>query len=266
MKAYCLIRPAPVYRRDGFLRGLAAAGFSVAGNYDIARGGQGDVLVTWNRYDGVHQLAERFEREGGRVMVAENGYVANDRDNRTRYAIAWGGHNGSGYTPTPDETRWPALGLTLKPWREDGEHVLVCPNRSFGRPDLIMPHMWPENVVRELKRHTKRPIRVRPHPGNGTPKVPLSQDLKNAWAVVVWSSSVGCEALLQGIPVFVCAPYWVGASAALRNLEDIDNPPLRDRTQAMHNIAWSQWHIEEIERGEPFLHLLHRPPARTGSM
>jgi hypothetical protein len=255
-----------VYRRDAFLKGLAAAGYQVQPERALIRGAPDDVLVIWNRYEGVHQTATKFENEGGTVIVAENGYIANDRNNRTRYAIAKAGHNGSGWIPFPDHERFPLLGLTPKPWRTDGEHILVCPNRSFGRPDIIMPPMWPEQIVRELARWTKRPIRVRPHPGNGEAKVPLAKDLNNAWAVVIWSSSVGCEALLQGIPVFCRAPFWVGAQAATKDIRIIDQPPLTDRAKALETIAWSQWHLEEIEIGAPFLHLRNRPSARFGGM
>lgn len=254
-KAYCAIRDQPVYRRDAFVRGLEAAGYQVMPMHTIGPGRKGDVLVIWNRYGGLHDTASRFEREGGVVLVAENGYLANDRSNRTRYAIARTGHNGSGEWFFGGPERWEKLQIRLQPWRESGDHILICPNRSFGRPGYIMPSDWPEVVAKQLKGITKRPVRIRPHPGNDPPKRPLADDLRNAWAVIIWSSSSGCEALVSGIPVFCFAPAWIAKSATCPDIRLINNPPLPDRLPAMQRLAWAQWHVEEIARGEPFQYL-----------
>jgi hypothetical protein len=263
--AYCHIRDQPVYRRDAFVRGLQAQGYEVRGpsqNMD-----DGEVLVIWNRYLHWHDMACKFEARGGVVLVAENGYMGNDRRDRKVYAIAREGHNGSGTWPQGDGARWAALGLQLAPWRTAGPmaHVLVCPNRSFGRPDTVMHPMWGEATAQRLRTLTQRPVRLRPHPGNDPPKIPFAKDLEHAWAVVIWSSSVGCDALLAGVPVFACAPYWVamGASSG-SDLKAIDNPTLPDRLPAMQKLAWAQWHLKEIESGEAFQHLLDTPSACDG--
>lgn len=269
MKAYCLIRSDPVYRREAFCNGLANAGYSVQGCrgwFDAGPGRPGDVLVMWNRYGEWHQLATRFEKEGGDVIVAENAYVALDRANRQRYAIARDGHNGSGCWHVGGPERWQALGIELQPWREQGEHILVLPNRSFGRPDMIMPTSWAEDVAAKLRKYTTRPVRVRPHPGNNPPKKALADDLRDAWAAVVWTSSAGCEALIAGIPVYCTGPYWVAGLASCKDLRTIDNPTLPDRLPAMQRLAWAQWHIEEIQRGEPFQYLRDKPCTFPGSV
>lgn len=255
LKAYCAIRDQPVYRREVFVAGLKAAGYDVQPLHCIGSGKPGEVLVIWNRYGGLHETASRFEKNGGTVLVAENAYLGNDRSNRTRYAIARGGHNGQGEWYCGGPERWQNLGIALKPWRQEGEHVLVCPNRSFGRPGYIMPSNWPEVVIANLRTLTKRPIRLRLHPGNSPPKTPLSQDLKNAWAVVIWSSSVGCEALVEGIPVLCLSPAWILKSVTSPDLRNINDPPLLDRLPGFEKLAWAQWHIDEIASGEPFHYL-----------
>jgi hypothetical protein len=263
LKAYCLIREQPWYRADAFREGLRKAGYEVVPRRpsDLRQVGGGDVLVIWNRYGEYHDLACAFETRGARVVVAENGYVANDRTNRTRYAVALDGHNGQGRWYPGDGERWRSLGIEVAPWRDDGGHVLVCPNRSFGRPGYIMPPVWPEDVVRRLQRATKRKIKVRPHPGNEPAKTPIEDDLDGAWAVVVWSSSVGVEALLRGVPVVCESPAWIARGAASTSIKDIDKIELPDRMPTLHALAWAQWHIAEIGRGDPFQHLLHRTPA-----
>lgn len=254
-----MIRRDPWYRHDAFVMGLRAAGYEVHDGAPSERAGPGDVMVCWNRYYQTEQLADRCEAEGGTVLVAENGYVRGRHDGGDHYALAIHGHNGSGQWHIGGPERWNALGIDLKPWRTDGEHILVAPNRSFGMRGFVMPERWGEHTADELRRMTKREVRLRPHPGNGKPAVPLERDLEGAHCVVIWSSSVGVKALIGGIPVVCMAPWWVCKSAAH---PDVLSANLRGRAydvareKALHALAWAQWSVQEIASGEPFRYLL----------
>lgn len=227
-----------------------------------------DLLVIWNRYDDKHQLACAVERAGGRVIVAENGYlgrggtapkfeVAGGPQPGHYFALALGGHNGSGQWPDGGSERFEALDVTLRPMREDGEHILVCPSRSFGRPDTIMPANWADTTVAALKRITNREIRLRMHPGGNRPQRDLAADLENAWAVVIWASSAGVHALVSGIPVVAMAPYWICKSAAADRLDMVNSRGWHDgRVQAFRRLGWAQWTGAEIASGVPFHALL----------
>jgi hypothetical protein len=203
-KAYCLIRQQPHYRHESFVAGLKAAGYDVACSRPDFPARRDQVLLIWNRYGEIEQLADRFEADGGTVLVAENGYLGAAVDGKTGipkqqvakgiepqhyYAIARHGHNGSGQTVA----RWrpralcEALGLELAPWRTDGRHILVCPNRYFGMKGFIQPQDWDEKTAQRLRKLTGRPVRIRPHPGNGKPLIPLEHDLQDCWAVAVWA-------------------------------------------------------------------------------
>lgn len=268
-KAHCLIRPQPVYRREAFMAGLAAAGYDVRTGAPGAIEG-GDVVVMWNRYAENHALALRYEAAGAVVLIAENGYLGRGgvsphaTDPREWYALAIGGHNGSGTWPSGGPERWNALDIELQPWRTQGAHILVCPNRSFGRPDLIMPPRWAENVAKRLAAVTLREIRIRPHPGNYPAKVPLAQDLAQAWACVIWTSSAGVHALIAGVPVICEGPFWICKHAAFTRLwAELDDAQAADRwcsaalrQRALERLAWAQWHVDEIARGDCFRHLL----------
>lgn len=266
-RAFCLIRDQPFYRRDAFFAGLTAAGYQVF-NVPPARVENGDVLVTWNRYGHVQQIADRFEAEGGTVIAAENGYLNPGGGNpkfdahegvHGYYALALHGHNGSGKWPIGDGSRWMALGIELKPWRMDGGHILVCPNRTFGSREMEPPPNWTLDVEDLLRRATKREIRIRPHPGNSRPARTLEQDLEGAWACVIWASSAGVHALINGIPVFQTAPSWICTGAASLNLNMIEDPAMdyERREGALHRMAWAQWTVDEIARGAPFKLLLN---------
>lgn len=271
MRAYVLIREAPWYRREAFASGLKTAGYEVLLRHPDPNAGPGDVLVIWNRYGANHVIASKFESAGGIVLVAENGYLsagggAPKFDVHPQgpkpgdyYALSKHGHNGSGVWPEGGPERWRALGIELKPWRADGGHILVCGQRGIGSPTMASPPDWHEHIAARIRKLTKRPVRVRPHPGNNAPKRPLTEDLAGAWAVVVWSSGSGVKALTAGIPAFYDAPHWICAGAAVRVRDaDYAAPKCDDaaRLSALERMAWAQWTVAELQSGEPFRMLL----------
>ena len=266
-RAWCVLREQPNYRRDAFMAGLAAAGYKAiaqelhTAQIDFRSVRAEDRLVVWNRYGTGEVLARNFEGAGGRVIVAENGYLS--PDGRQRYALANDQHNGGGTWPEGGGERFAALGAELKPWRGqdgtravDGGHILVCPNRPFGPKGFAMAQDWAAGAARRLQQHTKREVRVRPHPGNWQkepPKVPLADDLAGCWAVVTWASSAGVHALLAGVPVIFEAPWWICSGAAWTELRKVDSTPSHDgRPKTFARLAWAQWTTEEISSGLPF--------------
>jgi hypothetical protein len=278
VRCHCLIRPEPFYRREAFVTGLKAAGHEVVDG--PPRNPDADtLLVIWNRYGPTHDLASRVEAAGGVVICTENGYLGrggsvpkwdvhpNGPKPDDYYALSLGGHNGSGSWSEGDGSRWESLGIPLMPLRRQGEHILICSSRPFGRPGLIQPDNWPDVTARRLRALTGREVRVRAHPGNDAPQRPLSADLEGAWAVVIWASSAGVHALVSGVPVLCEAPKWICKSASLpswRALEVLeDSQHERDtwerlRLKALERMAWGQWTCAEVESGLPFDHLLRR--------
>lgn len=253
--AYCLIREGHGYRRDAFHKGLRAAGYNVVAD-PPGRTDPTDLLVIWNRYFQNHDIATRAEARGTRVLVAENGFFARPSLGGMHYALALHGHNGIGTWPEGDGARWAELGVELKPWRTDGRHILVAPNRTFGMPGFSMPPEWPKAAVDALRKYTKREVRHRAHPGNDAPRIPLEEDLRDAWAVVIWTSSVGVHALCAGIPVICCAPRWIAKAATSESLAAVEAPPMPDRLRPLERLAWAQWTLDEIQSGEAFRCLL----------
>lgn len=245
--AYNLIRPQPHYRREAFTAGLKAAGFEVREN-TCGTACPGDVLLIWNRYGHLEQTADRFEAQGGRVLVAENSYLGMNRGDRRLYALAWHAHNGRGQWFPGGPERFASLGINLQTMRPDqpaaGEFVLVAPNRPFGMAGGVMPADWADRVAQRLRSQGER-VMVRNHPGNTEAAVPLERDLDGASRVEIWSSSVGVSALVSGIPVVCHAPWWI--------CKDWE---LIGRQAALERLAWAQWTVEEISDGTAFRHLL----------
>lgn len=249
MIALCTIRPQPHYRRDAFECGLRKAGYSLV--QSGTPNGPNDIFVTWNRYGANGAMADAWERQGGTVLVCENGYLGRDEQDRQYYAISVHGHNGSGWFPVGPEDRFAKLGIELKPWRANGEHILVCGQRGIGSREMASPPDWHVKAANRLRKLTDRPVKVRTHPGNNAPATPLEDDLSGAFACSIWSSGSGVKALQQGIPVMFDAPYWICQDAASNEFDTRDDLR-KDRAKAMHKMAWGQRSVAEIESGEPF--------------
>ena len=264
MRAICLIRPAPHYRREAFVAGLEANGYRVSLDRPV-KPEAGDVLVLWNRYGMNDVLAAKWEAAGCPVIVAENGYLGRDAEDRQFYALALGDHNGAGQWTTPGDDswgqRWASLDATPAPWRAPTPqgHILICGQRGIGSARMVVANDWRDGVVRRLRTKTKRPIRFRRHPAQaGPPMPPLEEDLAGAWACVIWASTAGVRALILGVPVFYDAPAWICSGAARHGLDRIEEPMTDDarRSVALSRMAWAQWTVEEIASGEPFRRLL----------
>lgn len=147
--------------------------------------------------------------------------------------------------------RWRALGLEIKPWRKTGEHVLVACQSDFWheRHGDGSAKAFAEKVTRKLAEFTNRPVIVRGKPIAGHVEPPLSEHLRDCWAVVIYSSMVGAEALLEGVPVFALGPTALQpmSSGALESIESPRYP--KEREQWAGVLADNQWRLQEIADG-----------------
>jgi hypothetical protein len=155
----------------------------------------------------------------------------------------------------PDD-RFKKFDIKLKDWRKSGNHILVCPS-SVTMNNFITQPNWLEDTIHTLKKFTDRPIRVRQKPrarGTSGPMaatVPLSEDLKNCWAVVTAVSATVVESAIAGIPVF---SHHLGPGAGLGNINysQIETPKLNDREPWLSTLCYSQFTPKEIASGEAF--------------
>lgn len=260
-RALCLIRPQPVYRREAFIKGLRAAKYAVVDRID--KPDSGDVVVMWNRYSHNDEVAQQFERAGARVVIIENGYFGKSWLGDRWFAAALNQHNGAGTWPDGGPERWESFGVKPEPWRTGGKERIILGQRCIGSGAVRSPPMWAETVVRKIGG------RIRPHPGNGEPKIVLDDDLRDAASVVTWGSSAGLKALLLGVPVWYDFPKWIGAEAA-KPLSEFRGPgntlaPVKrsdeDRLAMFRRLAWAMWRACEVEDGTMFHALLQEEQA-----
>ena len=250
--AVLLIRKEPAYRRLAFEAGLKRL------NYDITEDMRrapalltpDDLLISWNLKAGKEENdARAWERRGGTVIVAENGYL--QKTDKTMYALSTHGHNGSGWYPYDmDEGRFDKLGFELQPWRDadmKDDLWMIFGQRGIGSSLMASPPQWGEKLLKKLKGCGLN-AHLRQHPGNFAPKTPLLDDIRRAGICCIWSSSAGVRALVEGRPVQTSAPHWIcdgGSHPATRY-------------GALNRMAHGQWHHEEIATGEPFARMRAR--------
>lgn len=247
--AIITIRKEPFYRRNAVESGLKRLGYRLATETRGASSPSSpdDLLVLWNKKRGQEEeWAHLWERQGGTVIIMENGYL--QKVDKTMYALSTHGHNGSGWFPTSDEDRFSRLGFELKPWRTDGAYSLVCGQRGIGSSLMASPPQWAERTAAKLMAAKKDiAVKLRLHPGNHAPKVPLLHDLRGARDCYVWSSASGVLALVEGVPVLHAAPHWI--------CEGWGKDRETAREVALNHMAHGQWSVAEIEAGEPFAHM-----------
>ncbi len=149
--------------------------------------------------------------------------------------------------------RFDKFNLKIKAPTLNGEHILVCPS-SPGIPAYLETPDWTQQTVEQLKRYTDRPIKIREKPrGRGTSgpseaKVPLAEDLKNAWACVTSCSISAIEAVCMGKPVYCHEKSFAHAMGNL-HLADIEQPFFADPEPWLYSLAYQQFTPEEFSNG-----------------
>lgn len=262
-RAVCLVRQEPHYRRQAFVDGLMRAGYTL---HDHIEPGPSDVLVVWNLSGHGAAMAAQFRKAGARVLVAENGYIGADAQGQQLYALALGGHNGSGTWPQGGPERWAALCIEPAPWRAHGTQIVVRGQRGIGSPEMASPPSWHQFAARRLERAApKRWQIIQEHTGKPACHAAAAADIDHALigahAMCIWASAAGVRALVKGVPVFYDAPHWICEQAAVRGIENVEHPRQDDgaRARALRALAWAQWSAAELASGEPFVQLLGMP-------
>jgi len=168
------------------------------------------------------------------------------------------------------------LGLKMRPWRADGNHIIITTQQYNSQQWAGMPSTeeWIRNTVDLVRQYSQRPIVLRIHPRssivNHIPGVQIQQptkltstydcfdfhqSLERAWAVINWNSNPGIESVLAGIPAFV---GHTSLAAPVANLDwsKIEKPRMPDRQQWINDLAYTEWTVEEISQGLPLSRLL----------
>lgn len=164
-----------------------------------------------------------------------------------------------------DPSRRQRLGLELKPWRTQGDQVVIAGSSAkyhdfYG---LWEPTRYTTKLIRQLRFHTQREIVYRPKPSwrdavpiegarFSQPPETIDHVLRNAWCVVTHGSNACVEAMLAGIPCIVTGDAVTRALSGddIATIEAPKLAPQAQREQWLDNLAWWQWTQPEFATGE----------------
>lgn len=259
---------------DAFLTSLTDQGFELVKESMDAHAA---VIwsVLWHGRMAPNQSVWKHYRTNNRpVVVTEVGGIKRG----TTWKVGLNGINRNGYYGNSgnDSSRTNVLGLSLKPWRKDGEYILICGQHDKSQQWQNMPAMnrWIMNTIETLQEHSNRDIILRPHPRCRLPAIEhqyqrvyrqepqhvngtyddFDLTFERAHAVVNWSSNPGVHAVINGVTAFV-GPDSLAYDVANHHLQHIEHPRHADRTQWLNDYAWTEFTVEEIAAGLPLSRL-----------
>lgn len=279
---YGALNSKPVF--DAFAKSIQEAGHSVIYNEPyrvMAHYDNYDVAVIWSvlwngRMSKNQQIWDINKKLGKPIIVLEVGGI----ERGTTWKVGLNGINRTAYfgDSSNDSTRADSMGLVCKPWRSNGDFILICGQHDKSLQWQNMPRMssWLMDTIETIQKYSNRPIIFRPHPRcrleaiehqykNVYRQDPIKlagtydnfdMSFDNAWATVSYSSNPGVHSILEGVPAFV-GPASLAYDVAndIDFLHDIENPLMPDRQQWLNDYAWTEWTIEEISNGLPLKRL-----------
>ena len=172
-----------------------------------------------------------------------------------------------------DPSRWAKisrdLNLNLKPWRTSGNHILLCLQRNGGWSMGGFSSIdWMNTTIANIRKYSNRPIVVRAHPGDKkiksilkinhknvslSTKENLVDDLKDAWATVVYNSSPSVASIIEGVPAFLTdsiPQHSQSFNVANTDISNIENPVMPDRQAWVERLSMCHWNFDELKSGE----------------
>ena len=268
--SYGALNSKPVF--DAFEHSLVSSGHSVTHNDSNA-----DVNVIWSvLFNGRMAGNQAVWKQKKPTIVLEVGGI----NRGTTWKVGLNGINRDAYfgEQDNDRSRADSLGLVCKPWRSNGDFILICGQHDKSLQWQGMPRMsnWFLETYDEIRKHTERPILFRPHPRcrlehieRGLKNVYRQQPTQilgtyddydmgfnNVWATVSYSSNPGIHSVLAGVPAFVgTSSLAYDVANDIDFMHDIENPMMPERQQWLNDYAHTEYTIEEISQGIPIKRL-----------
>jgi hypothetical protein len=274
---YGALNSKPVF--DAFAHSLVAAGHDVVWNSNVS---DVDVIwsVLWNgRMVQNKSIWDRNLAQSKPVVVLEVGGIKRG----ITWKVGLNGINRTAYFGEQNNGRSRAsnLGLVCKPWRSDGDFILICGQHDKSLQWKNMPRMsdWFLNTYDKIRKYTERPIIFRPHPRCRLPHIErglrhvyrqeprhvtntyddFDMQFDNIWATISHSSNPGIHSIISGVPSFVSnSSLAYDVANDIDFLHDIESPVMPDRQQWLNDYAHTEWTVEEIAQGLPLKNLTSR--------
>ena len=276
-REYGALNSKPIF--DAFEHSVISNGHTLCNSDDIRAS---DCHVIWSVLfngrmapnENIWTRARTFNKS---VLVLEVGGIKRG----TTWKVALNGINRDAYFGDDNfqEERSKKFNLKLKPWRKDGEFILICGQHDKSLQWQNMPRMsqWVMDTIETIQKHTDRPIVFRPHPRCRLPAIEhqyrnvyrqepvhvrgsyddFNLNFNKVYATVSWSSNPGIHSVIEGVPAFV-GPSSLAYDVAGHDLNLINFPQTPDRTKWLENYAHTEYTIGEIEAGIPLKRLTNK--------
>ncbi|MBI3315359.1 MAG: hypothetical protein HYZ87_00055 [Candidatus Omnitrophica bacterium] len=229
------------------------------------------VIVVTGRLASCAQILSYCRRKDADFIYFDKGYLRR----------GWGTENPEGYIrfvvnalhasdyfqefPRPSD-RWRKLKVQLSPPKKKGQNIIFAGcTEKFATFHNFNAVDYAKSVVDAIHKIINLPIIYRPKPGgrntlgyNPVTNTTLSgndrtidQELKNAYALVTFSSNAAIDALIAGVPAFVLGPGMAKpvSNTDLAMLKNPYFPSEKERNQFFYDLAYCQWNGREIEKG-----------------
>ena len=278
IKKFGPLNSAPVF--DAFIKSLQNAGETVLINSEE----KCDVAVIWSvlwlgRMAQYRKIWDAYKRRGKPVIVLEVGGIK--RNETWKIGINGVNREADFANDEVTEERWTKFKINLQPWKQTGENIIICGQHGSSHQWRDNPPMiqWFEQQIKSVRQYTDKPIVIRPHPRNHVniasnkfskvkiigPKrdqntyddTNLSEVFKSAWALINHSSNPAMQAVFNGVPVFV-SPASLSFDVGNSNIGNIINPNMPDRQMWANKLAYTEWWLDEIEKGIPWQRIKNR--------
>ena len=231
-----------------------------------------DLAVIWSvlwlgRMSGNQKVYDWCKKNNIPVMIVEVGNLLRGRT----WRLCLNNINGLGKFANSDDIdplRPRKLGVFLRPeaqQRKDSILIACQHQRSLQWEGLPSTQKWVEETIRQIRNYTDKKIIVRPHPRNlfnlrmSNIYVQIPSKVKNSYddydidydhhCVVNYNSGPAVQAAIAGVPV-VCDASSL-AFPVSDELQNIDSPSLKDRSEWFLRLCHTEWTVEEITKGEP---------------
>jgi hypothetical protein len=229
---------------------------------------QFDVIVHWS----VRNYGRTLLKERSNVIVLENAYLNNIQGPMKEWVSAgWNGLNGRAdfCNENSPNDRWKRHfddGRLLD--YSDGDYILI-PLQIKSDASIQGRGFDYQSIVNEIRKFSDLPIKIKQHPtaDDQWPRVlgkdisylnrfmPIEKAVKGAKVVVTINSNAGVDAVLAGKPVVALDKGSMVYDIAMHDFTNLNVPKWPDRTQWCNNIAYAQWHPDELRSGEAWEHL-----------
>lgn len=276
-REYGALNAKPVF--DAFSQSLADTDCDIIRTTNL---NDADVHVIWSvlwhgRMARNKQIWDHCQQTNKPVIVLEVGGISRG----TTWKVGLNGVNRDAYFGPVGNggDRSVSLGLQVKPWKTDGEYILICGQHDRSLQWQNQPSMnnWFLETYDTIRKYSNRPIIFRPHPRCRLPDIEqglksvyrqepqkidgtyddFGIDFDKVWATINWSSNPSVHSIINGVPAVV-GPSSLAWPVAEHDLANIENPTMPDRTQWLNDYAWTEYTLEEIRQGIPLKRLTSR--------